>query len=252
MKLLALQRSLKAHILQDAPGADPVFTAGGIAGLAVYHNAYRAQLIACLRDTYEKTWAWLGDEQFDGAARDYVLATPPSNWTLDAYGETFPAFLQDRFREDPEVGELARLDWALRRAFDGEDATPLDPETLEALDWERSTLLLAPTLTLHPVTTNAAAIWGALAEETVPPGVEPLPQPASLRVWRAGLSPQYRTIEPLEAAAIGRVVAGEPFGAVCEVVSEGLDEEAATLAIGSMLSLWIQDQLIVGAEVGTA
>ena len=249
MSLLSLQRGLKAQILDDSPGQDPTYGENSAAGLAVYHNAYRAQLVACLRDTYEKTWLWIGDAAFDTAARDFVASHPPSSWTLNVYGAEFPAFLRDRFASDAEIGELAWLDWGLRRAFDGDNAEPLSPERLESLDWEQAVLALAPTLSLHPVTTNVGAIWGALAEETSPPTVEPLPQRASLRVWRSGLSPQYRTIDALETRAIERVQAGERFGLVCASVCEGLDEESATQRIGSMLSAWLHDELIVGAVV---
>jgi hypothetical protein len=248
MSLLSLQRGLKAQILGEAPGQDPAYGGDGAAGLSVYHNAYRAQLVACLRDTFEKTWAWIGDEAFETAAREFIASHPPSSWTLNVYGEAFPAFLKDRHANDPEIGELAWLDWALRRAFDGADAEPLSPEHLAALDWEEAALAFAPTLMLHPVTTNVGAIWGALAEETHPPAVEPLPERASLRVWRSGLSPQYRTIDALETQAIEQVQAGQRFGEVCAAVCDGLDEETATQRIGAMLSVWIQDQLIVGAE----
>ncbi len=248
MSLLALQRGLKQHILGAVPGEGGAYRGDAAAGLAVYHNAYRVQLVACLRDTYEKTWAWIGDEAFETAARDYIAEYPPSSWTLNVYGAEFPAYLLARFPEDAEIAELAWLDWALRRAFDGEDAPPLSPEVLGALDWEQTVLTFAPTLELASVTTNVAAIWSALAEETNPPPVEALPEPAAVRVWRAGLSPQYRTIGPAEFRAIDLLQRGESFGNTCAVVSEGLDEAAATQLIGEMLSTWIQDELIVGAR----
>jgi len=203
--------------------------------------------VACLRETYEKTWAWLGDEQFDDAARDYVAEAPPWSWTLNVYGEDFPAFLARRMPDDPEIAELAWLDAALRRAFDGEDAEPISGEALGAVDWDKAHLTFVPTLALHPVVSNVAAIWGAIAEETSPPPFERLPTPAVLRVWRLGLSPQYRTIEASETAAIEAVLAGQSFGDVCAAVGEGLDEETATATIGAMLSSWLQDGLIVSA-----
>jgi hypothetical protein len=249
VSLLSLQRGLKDHILNGAPAIAPHLKGDPSAGLKVYHNAYRAQLVACLRDTYEKTWAWLGDEQFDAAARAYVAEASPSSWTLNVYGEHFPAFLARRMPDDPEVAELAWLDRALRRAFDGENAEPISGEALGSVDWDNVHLTFVPTLALHPVVSNVAAIWGAIAEETSPPPFERLPTPAFLRVWRLGLSPQYRTIDASEMAAIEAVLAGQSFGDVCAAAGEGLDEDAATAMIGAMLSSWIQDGLIAGAEV---
>lgn len=250
MSLLALQRDLKAHILNTAPEILPHFKGNPKAGLKVYHHAYRAQLVAALRDTYEKTWAWLGDARFDAAALDYVAGAPPSSWTLNVYGADFPAFLARRLPDDPEVAELAWIDGALRRAFDGEDAEPISSEALATLDWENARFAFAPTLALHPVVSNAAAIWGAIAEEASPPPFERLPRPAALRVWRLGLSPRYRTIESHEAAAIEAMDAGETFGQVCATIGENLEEEEATAVIGAMLSSWMADGLIVRA--GTA
>lgn len=162
-----------------------------------------------------------------------------------------PEFLQARYAGDHEVVELTWLDRTPRCAFEGENADPLSGEMLGALDWEHACLCFAPTLCLHPVATNAAVIWGALAEETVQSPAERLPEAASLRVWRAGLSPRYRTIDVFETA-IERLQVGETFGTVCEAISEELDEAAATHRIGTMLSIWIQDGLIVGAKGKTA
>ncbi len=248
MSLLALQRGLRDHLLSGATAIAPHLRGQPAAGLKVYHHAYGAQLVACLRDTYEKTWAWLGDDQFEAVARDYIAEHPPSSWTLNVYGEAFPAFLGARMPDDPEVAELAWLDGKLRRAFDGEDAEPIAAEALGDLDWDSALLSFAPTLALRPVVSNVAAIWGAIADEETPPPFERLPQPAALRVWRQGLSPQYRTIEAAEAAAIEAAWAGRTFGEICATLGDGLDDEPATALIGGMLSSWLQDGLIVRAE----
>src|SRR6187402_211400 len=57
MSLLAMQRTFLDFLL-DQPTDIPVAVNGGAGpGLAVYHNAYSAQLIACLKDSYERLWA---------------------------------------------------------------------------------------------------------------------------------------------------------------------------------------------------
>lgn len=172
MNLIELQRGLRAHILSGDAFAPHVASHSGAAPetrLEVYHHAYRAQLVACLRDTFEKTHAWLGDEPFDDAARRHIEAHPPSSWTLGDYGFDFPATLHALYPDDPEVAELAWLDWSLRRAFDGPDAEPISQEALAAIDWDAAVLVLAPTLTVGEVATNCAAIWGAIAEDQTPP-----------------------------------------------------------------------------------
>ncbi len=244
MSLLALQRGFRDHVLaQEAD--DPAALGVKASGLAVYRHAYRAQLVACLRDTYEKTWSWLGDEAFDDAAATFVAAHPPSAWTLADYGEAFAGTLAWLYPDDPEVVELAWLDWTLRRAFDGEGADPVAPETLAAVDWETARLSFLPTLAIGAVTTNCAAIWTALAEDEAPPGAERLPEPAAVRVWRAGLSPQYRTIDLFEARALDQAMTGLSFSALCARLAEGMDDpDEAAARVGGLLGVWLQDGLV--------
>ncbi len=76
MTLAALQRDFRGW-LTDAPvEMDQWIGHEAWPGLAVYHNAYRAQLVDCLRDTFEKTLLWLGEEAFIEAARTHIETTP--------------------------------------------------------------------------------------------------------------------------------------------------------------------------------
>jgi hypothetical protein len=243
MSLLARQRELRDHILGVA-GAPSGLSARAAPGLAVYHHAYRTQLVACVRDTYERTWAWLGDTAFDTAALRHVETHPPRSWTLADYAADFPGSLRRDYPSDPEVAELAWLDWALRRAFDGPDAEPIAAEALASVDWDAAVLQFAPTLTISEATTNCAAIWTALAEGETPPAVERLPRPGGLRVWRAGLSPQYRTVEAFELQALELALEGVNFGRLCEVMAEGEDSDHAAERLGGLLIAWLQDGLV--------
>ncbi|KRA76395.1 hypothetical protein ASD89_01375 [Caulobacter sp. Root656] len=248
MSLLAVQRGLRDHILVGGGDRPTGVAAGGEAGLAVYRHAYRAQLVACLRDTFEQTWSWLGDDGFDATALSHIAAHPPGGWTLDAYGQDFPVTLAGLYPDDPEVAELAWLDWSLRRAFDGPDADPITPEVLAQVDWESAVLTLSPTLTIGSVATNSAAIWGALAEGEAPPAVERLPAPAAIRVWRQGLSPRYRTIDAFERQALAMVLDGCAFARLCEQLGRPGDTERTVEQVGGLLGAWLQDGLVCSAS----
>lgn len=242
MTLLALQRSFRAY-LQDGPNDLPSrIAAGASAGLAVYHHAYRAQLRAALRDSFGKTRSWLGDQAFDAAASAHVAAAPPSSWTLGQYGRDFPETLDRIYPHDLEVGELARLDWALRRAFDGEDAEPVAPELFASVDWTSAGIELTPTLSVLSVTSNAAALWSAMAEGETPPPARRLAEPASIRVWRKGLSPRFATMEHCEAEALRLLLAGSPFSTMCEVMAARFELGM----VGQLVGDWLRDELIVG------
>ena len=173
MSLADLQQDFVAFLKGEGTDIMASVRPAAMRGLAVYHYAYRASLVAALRDTFERTHAWLGDAQFDAAAHAHIAAVPPQSWTMSDFGLDFDTTLDRLYPDDPEVAELGWLDWSMRRAFDGLDAPVLDPASLGAIDWDAARFLLAPTLVLGKVTTNAPALWNALAGTDATP---PAPQ----------------------------------------------------------------------------
>lgn len=246
MSLAELQRSFTAMLIDAPGGIETRLDASATEGLAIYHNAYRAQLVSCLSDTCEKTFAWLGEEAFDAAARKHIVLSPPTSWTLGHYGDDFPATLAMLYPEDPEVPELARLDLTLRRAFDGPDAPPLDAARLTDVDWDSAVLRFVPTLTTIRITSNCVAIWSAIAEERTPPPVEMLPAPGTVLVWRNGFSPQFRTIEAEEAAVLGRAIAGAAFADLCTLLIDDLGRRTGEALAAKILGSWISTGLLSG------
>ncbi|MBS0503019.1 MAG: putative DNA-binding domain-containing protein [Proteobacteria bacterium] len=244
MTLLDLQRDFLGFLL-DEPSDIPVAVGGSSGpGLAVYHNAYGGQLVECLKDSYERLWAWLGDEAFEAAARRHIAAHPPHSWTLADYGVKFSETMADLYPDDPEVAEIAALDWALRRAFDGPDAPAFDRQQLAAVDWDEAVIAFVPTLTLLPVKTNCGAIWNAIAAEEEVPAAEFLPEPGWVRVWRVGLQPHFASIETAEMGAIQLASSGMSFARLCDRLSEEIGVETAVDAAGRYLASWVQDQMI--------
>ena len=245
MTLRALQRGLVDHLLRGTDDIAPTIRGDATPRLAVYRNAYRMQLLACLRDTFEKTWSWMGDESFDAAGLHYVEKHPPKSWTLGDYGHQFASTLRELHPQDPEIAELAWLDWKLRRAFDGPNAASIAADQLASIDWDGARLHLAPTLRATSIATNCAAIWTAIAENERPAAAARLETPMALRVWRQDLTPRFRSISPEERQALRMAVSGYRFSAICAHVARGRDAEAASLAAGQLLALWLQDGLIV-------
>jgi hypothetical protein len=244
MSLLELQRAFIAYV-RDGDGAVAARIADEpFSGLAVYANAYPAQLAACLRDTYERTWAWLGDDDFETVARSYIAERPPVSWTLSDYGEAFPSALERLYPQDPEVAEIAALDWRLRRAFDGPDSERVEPARLQGVDWDRAVLRLAPTLQLMTAKTNCAALWTAMSNQTRPPAPMRFEKPVCIRIWRCDLSPTFTTIDPLEEAMIRTVMAGKGFAEACEALEAFVDQDQAGATAGRILASWLQDGLI--------
>lgn len=236
MTLGRLQNDFRDYLLDRTDAIEAEVTGD----MGVYHHAYRAQLLNTLRDTFEKSWSWLGDEAFADAAYSHIEAHPPSSWTLNLYGADFDRTLARLHPDDPEIAELAWLEWHLRRAFDGPDGDQIDPATFGAIDWDAAILFPVPTLTVGGITTNCAAIWSALAEETAPPPAEKLPAAGAIRIWRQGLSAKFRSIGTIEAEALRLMQEGVGFAEICARL--GPDE------IGPIFGTWLQDGLISAIE----
>jgi hypothetical protein len=248
MNLLALQRDFRAWLAEESEEAAERLGAGARPGLGVYLNNYRAQLIDCLSDSFERVRLWLGEERFLGIAAAHIDLTPPHAWTLDAYAACFPDSLERLFPDDPEVAELGWLDLALSEAFVGPDADPVDPATLAGVDWDSAVLRLTPTLATRCFTTNAAAIWSALSAEEAPPAAQQLPGPTTMLVWRKEHVSCFRTAEPGETGAIGLAQTGAGFAAICAGLIEELGEEQGVAAAGALLGQWIRDGMVVGVD----
>ncbi len=253
MSLLALQSEFQDCIQgAETRFADRLATPPGGNGqrrMRVYHHAYRARLTGLLREIFAKTWAYVGDHAFETAIARYVEFHPSTSHSLDDYGVAFPDLLVRLFPTEADVSELAWLDWAMRRVFDGPDATPFDPAVLAALDadqWNHARFQLHPTLTIRTVTTNVGALWAGLdaGSPLMPP---PLEGPVAIRVWRKGLQPHFRTIETVEATALTSLRKGSTFAALCERLTRSGEAAPVERAAG-LLGDWLQDELIVGVE----
>lgn len=242
MSLAVMQRDFRAWLL-DAPSTMPGRVAHA-AGLDVYHNAYRVQLVDCLSETFEKLALWLGEDAFVAAARAHIEQNPPQGWTLGIYGEGFDRTLKALYPDDPEVAELARLEWMLCRAFDGQDSEAASPATLGQVDWDVAVFRLVPTFQMEDAQTNAGAIWSALASHQPPPAAIRLPAAGAILVWRQDLTPCFRSTDALEHDALEKIAQGMSFGELCAQLVAQLGPDAGVEKAGALLGQWLQDGLI--------
>lgn len=248
MSLIEQQRDFRAWLAEEAAVAGARFGADARAGLAVYLNNYRSQLMACLAESYPAVRVWLGDAAFDAAAAHHIDATPPRSWTLDDYALGLPETLASLYPEDSEVGELAAIERALALAFVGTDAPPLDPAALAAIDWSRAALIPAPTLVSLTLGTNAAALWGALSHQMEPPPARRLTSPARLAVWRRGFEATGRELDPEESELLCDVQCGAMFEALCATLVARHGDPVGATRLGEYLARWLGEQLIVAVS----
>ncbi|MBW8900875.1 MAG: putative DNA-binding domain-containing protein [Massilia sp.] len=248
MNLHAMQRDFRRWLTTaDAPAAQRLAGADR-AGLDVYQNNYRVQLVGCLETTYSHLRTFIGDAAFHHAAIHHVTRHPPRAWTLDAYGAGFERTLRVLWPDNPALHELAWLEWALATAFVARDTAPLDPARLAAVDWDRARLDFAPSLHLARLTTNAADIWSALHAGAVGPDAAPaaalLPKPMGVAVWRRGFVARLRVLDPLAYDALVLARAERNLAAPCAVLVERLGADAGVAQAGALLADWIGSELL--------
>ena len=251
--LLPLQARFQQHLLGEADATDLI--AGSAErralGLAIYANAYRQRLVEALADAFAKTRLLLGEDAFDNAALAYITANPPTTRNLRWYGITFAAHLRAALPRDPDVAELAQLDWALRNAFDGPDSAVLAAADLSGVPpeaWATLRLMLVPTAELLHFEHNTVAVWQALDDDatTPPPARERGAVGVDWLVWRKELQPHFRSLHPVEAALLRAMQAGAAFAQACEQAQQGrvaVEDDAAAL-IGGALRQWLDDGVL--------
>ncbi|MBE0623106.1 MAG: putative DNA-binding domain-containing protein [Burkholderiales bacterium] len=254
MTLRHLQDSLQTYLLGEAEERSrvlPLLEDGrGISRelrLHVYHHAYRARLREALGNVFERTWSYLGDVEFAAASTRHIEAHPSIWRNLRDYGADFPATLRATMPEDPEVAELATMDWNLHIAFDAPNAPLLDPAGLAALseeDWTSAGFVLHPSVSMAIFEWNALEVWHAIDQKKTPPPARRLPQPMAHLFWRSALASRFRSLADAEYAALRDLAAGAAFAAICERVTP---EQA-----GAWLRAWIADELLSGVVTATA
>jgi hypothetical protein len=157
--------------------------------------------------------------------------------------------LDDLYPADLEVGELARLQRVLAEIFTAADCSPVAPGTFNQadwaqVDWDRAVLQLVPTFAQLPLTTNAAAIWSANRDGAPPPPAASLDVPTQLVLWRNGFTPNFRSLDPAEAAALKQVSGGMTFGALCALLVERYGAADGPRLAGAWLGQWLCDGLM--------
>ena len=222
---------------------------GATRRLDIYRNNYRASVTSILADHYERLHLYLGEEQFGRLANAFVDAQPSMVRNLRYYGAGLADYLAGAFPDDGELAELARLDWALRDAFDAPDAEPLDVETVGTLGdaWIDVPLAPVPSAQFVTVSFNIAAIWNALEAGEAPPGPERFDHAETVLVWRQGGSPRFRTLDADETAAFGLIANGHSFTGISEHMLGQMGEDAAMQALGAWLGGWLAEGSVMQA-----
>ncbi len=213
---------------------------------SVYRNNVAVSLTEAMHSAFPVIAKLLGKQNMDGLAGIYLRQHPPSSPLMMFYGEHFPAFLEgmEQLRHLGYLGDVARLELALRRAYHAADAAPIAPDALGALTPVQlmdTRLSLAPAVQVVCSPWPIHAIWRYNTEDGAP---KPEPQAQDVLVTRPEFDPTPQVLPPGGATWIRALMKGATIG-------EALEQAAAadeTFDLGATLALLLQGGAITGLD----
>jgi hypothetical protein len=258
MKSLAqLQRALQSHIVDgDTALADSIDSSAQISAatrLRIYSDAYRLRLIEAMQANYPVLEKLIGADDFSRLTQLYLAVHPSRHFSIRWFGHELASFLAvcAEYSDKPWLGELAEWEWKIAAAFDARDKNLLTVDDLAKVapdDWPALRFTLHPSVQRIALSTNAAAIAKAAGnDESLPTGAQ-LEQRGEWLIWRRDLVVRFRSLDPVEAAAIDSLRSGATFGELCEVIAVHIDAEAVPGKAAELLRIWIDEQLLAETD----
>ncbi len=216
---------------------------------AIYRNNVVFGLIEALGARFPVCRRLLGAECFDAGAALFARQTPPRSPVLLEYGEGFAEFLEafPPFAEFDYLGDMARFEAALGRAYHAADATPLAPALIASLkpeDLDRSALTLHPSLEIIASRRPVLSIWRAHQGDD-PPEILMLEHGEDALILRPDLDVEAHLLPLGGRAFLSAIIEGRTLG---EAIARALDS-TADFDLAAMLSLLFSARAIVGIRV---
>ncbi|EDZ46713.1 conserved hypothetical protein [Rhodobacterales bacterium Y4I] len=211
---------------------------------SVYRNNVAVSLTEAMHSAFPVIAKLLGKQNMDGLAGIYLRQHPPSSPLMMFYGEHFPAFLEgmEQLRHLGYLGDVARLELALRRAYHAADAAAIAPEALGALPPDAlldTRLELAPAVQVLRSPWPVHAIWRFNTEDGAP---KPAAQAEEVLITRPEFDPIPRLLPPAGAVWVRALMAGATIGAAMEQAAA----EYEAFDLSAPLALLLQGGAITG------
>lgn len=210
-------------------------------------DVYRNNVVVSLRDAlitaFPLVTKLLGQQNMEGLGAAFARLHPPQTPLMMAYGQALPDFLEGhpQLQHLPYLGDAARLDLALRRAYHAADAPAFDPAALATADpttLESATLTLAPALQVLRSRWPLYDIWRYNNQD----GAEkPRAQAQDLVILRPGFDPAPHLLPPGAAIWIDAIAQSRT---IAQAQAEAL-HHAPDFDLSPVLALLLQGQAIV-------
>jgi hypothetical protein len=249
-----VQRWLATVILTadaEAAGAGPVAAPprGTVSErLHAYVDGYPARVREALLEAFPAVAHLVGNAAFADLALRYVPSAPAGVYSLGDVGRALPDFLaDDRLAADlPFLPDLARLEWAVQRAFHARLDPPFDPATVASwtpdewaaarLRFQRGTACVAsrwPIRTLWTARTTPRGDIDVCVED----------RPETVVVHRVEYRVACDPVDADEAAVLTRLLAGATLG---DATADLAPADAERL--GEWTASWVARGLVVACE----
>ena len=222
-------------------------------GFDIYLQAYRARLTAALRENFPVLQRALGDDAFAALAHAYIDEQPSHFRSLRWFGDSLAGFLAQASERlpHPALVDLARMDWAIRAAFDAADTPFLALSDLASLapeDWPTQRFRTLPSLQVVDLSWSIESTWKALNEDADAVTDEPPALRHALLVWRPEFDCCWRSADAGEAAALRVLAKGTSLAEWCLFIAESGDPESgdpeAAGTAASLLRRWVAEGLL--------
>ena len=253
------QEAFLAAILNEGAPLPEGWGNSQAAGMGVYRGNYRGALLSALADTFERTKRYVGDKPFSQASINHIIAHPPAGWTIDETGAGFDETCAAFFKDNPEVAEIAWLEWTMLGLATAPDTVPLTAQDFGALaagfgdeDWANLRLAVQPRAAARIVDHDLEALWRALGDENAARPDARLGEPKAVIAWREGERPTFILEAADHATAFTAMAEGATYGELiglllgdsCEPTPEAIQQ--AAMRAGEMLGLWLTEGMVVG------
>ncbi|WP_417667720.1 DNA-binding domain-containing protein [Roseibium sp.] len=208
---------------------------------SVYRNNVTASLVEALEQTFPAVQKMLGEDYFKALARAFVAEYPPKSPVLIWYGGEFASFVEgfEPLRSYPYLADVARLEWAWLQSYHAQDADPLDPTVLAAIDPDA---LADLRLRLHPAAFVVCSVWPVFsiaAANRFAPEAEMaagLNEAQSVLVTRPDLDVELLLLRPGADIFLESLAGGCPLGQAAEIAASQSNEFDLAATLGDILS----------------
>lgn len=252
MSLQAFQQQMLQAVLADEPlqlqelRSDARADAGN--RLAIYRHGYRIRLRDSLATEFPGLRTMMG-RRFDAMLDSYIETHPSTHYNIRWHGAGLAAFLGYGlpWRSSAELGDMAKLDWAISTAFDAADEPALaaaDLVKVPADTWAHLCLRAQHHLQILAVHSNVDAFRRAADRGEPRPRLRRHTKARYFLVWRQSLAVRYRVVEADELSALGGAMQGESFASLCERLAQFHEPARALPRMAGLLRQWLTEGLL--------